>query len=65
MTDSVNMYCFLFFSIFQDCVSLEELYLSHNGIQKMEGLSTLVHLRVLDISSNKITVVEDIENLTK
>lgn len=44
---------------------MEELYLSHNGIQKMEGLSTLVNLRVLDISSNQITVVEDIENLTK
>lgn len=31
----------------------------------MEGLSTLVNLRVLDVSSNKIKSVEDISNLTK
>lgn len=48
---------------FQECVALEELYLSHNGIAKMEGLSTLVNLRVLDVSSNKLTAVNDIENL--
>ena len=52
-----------FFS--QECISLEELYLSHNGISKMEGLSTLVNLRVLDVSSNKLTAVSDIENLTR
>lgn len=46
-------------------MALEELYLSHNGIQKMEGLATLVNLRVLDISSNKLTAIEDIENLTR
>jgi len=39
--------------------------LSHNGIAKMEGLSSLVNLRVLDVSSNKITSVDDIVNLTK
>ncbi|KAF9617975.1 hypothetical protein IFM89_039268 [Coptis chinensis] len=50
---------------FQDCVALEELYLSHNGISKMEGLSTLVNLRILDISSNKLTAVDDIEKLTR
>ncbi|KAL6331043.1 hypothetical protein AAG906_009471 [Vitis piasezkii] len=50
---------------FEDCVALEELYLSHNGIAKMEGLSTLVNLRVLDASSNKLTAVDDIENLTQ
>lgn len=50
--------------LFQDCVALEELYLSHNGISKMEGLSTLVNLRVLDVSNNKLTSVNDIENLT-
>lgn len=31
----------------------------------MEGLSSLVNLRVLDVSSNKITSVDDIVNLTK
>lgn len=56
-----------FVSLFwvQGCVALEELYLSHNGIAKMEGLSSLVNLRVLDVSSNKITLVDDIVNLTK
>ncbi|KAM5547599.1 protein phosphatase 1 regulatory inhibitor subunit PPP1R7 [Rosa sericea] len=49
---------------FEECVALEELYLSHNGISKMEGLSTLVNLRVLDVSNNKLTSVNDIENLT-
>ncbi|KAK1289487.1 hypothetical protein QJS10_CPB18g01104 [Acorus calamus] len=50
---------------FQDCVALEELYLSHNGIAKMEGLSSLENLRVLDVSSNKLTSVDDIESLTR
>lgn len=49
----------------QGCVALEELYLSHNGILKMEGLSSLVNLRVLDVSSNKLTSVNDVLNLTQ
>jgi Leucine-rich repeat (LRR) protein len=53
------------FVLTQECVALEELYLSHNGIQRMEGLSTLQNLRVLDVSSNKLTAVEDIETLTR
>jgi Leucine-rich repeat (LRR) protein len=53
------------FVLTQECVALEELYLSHNGIQRMEGLSTLQNLRVLDVSSNKLTSVEDIETLTR
>ncbi|XP_076896071.1 protein phosphatase 1 regulatory inhibitor subunit PPP1R7 homolog [Bidens hawaiensis] len=48
----------------EECTSLEELYLSHNGIAKMEGLSTLVNLRVLDVSSNKLAAIKDIEKLT-
>lgn len=59
---------YIFFSCFlvvQECVALEELYLSHNGIEKMEGLSTLVNLRVLDVSANKLTAISDIANLTK
>ncbi|CAI9100426.1 OLC1v1037429C2 [Oldenlandia corymbosa var. corymbosa] len=50
---------------FEECVALEELYLSHNGISKMEGLSRLTNLRVLDVSSNKLTEISDIEKLTK
>jgi hypothetical protein len=30
----------------EGCTALEELYLSHNGIQKMEGLSSLTRLKV-------------------
>ncbi|KAJ8431867.1 hypothetical protein Cgig2_023511 [Carnegiea gigantea] len=43
------------FSVINECVALEELYLSHNGISKMDGLSTLVNLRVLDICGLMIT----------
>uniref|UniRef100_M4FCK1 Protein phosphatase 1 regulatory subunit 7 n=1 Tax=Brassica campestris TaxID=3711 RepID=M4FCK1_BRACM len=50
---------------FEDCVALAELYLSHNGISKMEGLSALVNLRVLDVLNNKLTSVDDIQSLTK
>lgn len=50
---------------FQECIALEELYLSHNGISKMEGLSTLVNLRVLDVAANKLTEISDIEKLTQ
>ena len=48
---------------YKDCVALEELYLNHNGIANMEGLSSLVNLRVLDVSSNKLTQVNNIQNL--
>ncbi|KAL0308579.1 UNVERIFIED_CONTAM: protein phosphatase 1 regulatory inhibitor subunit PPP1R7 [Sesamum radiatum] len=49
----------------EECVALEELYLSHNGIEKMEGLCTLINLRVLDVSSNKLKEINDIKNLAK
>ncbi|KAM7512890.1 hypothetical protein LguiB_011765 [Lonicera macranthoides] len=49
----------------EDCVALEELYLSHNGIGKMEGLSTLVNLRVLDLAANKLTTINNIECLSQ
>ncbi|GKB29828.1 protein phosphatase 1 regulatory subunit pprA [Tanacetum coccineum] len=41
----------------------QTLILSHNGTAKMEGLSKLANLRVLDVSLNKLTAVEDIEKL--
>ncbi|KAK3024914.1 hypothetical protein RJ639_043229 [Escallonia herrerae] len=55
----------LYVSKNEECIAVEELYLSHNGISKMEGLSTLVNLRVLDVSANKLTAVNGIENLNK
>lgn len=63
MYKEVNQF-FLFLDL-KECVALEELYLSHNGISQMEGLSTLVNLRVLDVSSNKLTEISDIEKLTQ
>jgi hypothetical protein len=42
----------------QACTALEELYLSHNGIWRLEGLASLGRLRVLDVSNNRISVVE-------
>lgn len=59
----VHWVCCFFDCFCKDCIGLEELYLSHNGIAKMEGLSALVNLRVLDVSSNKLTSVNDIQNL--
>jgi protein phosphatase 1 regulatory subunit 7 len=53
------------FLLFQNCFCLEELYLSHNGISKMEGLADVSNLRILDISSNKISAIEDISGLAK
>lgn len=61
----INWFTVATFYGIQGCIALEELYLSHNGISKMEGLSSLVNLRVLDVSSNKLTSVDDILNLTQ
>lgn len=49
----------------QVCKDLEELYLSHNGISKMEGLEELTKLRVLDISSNRLSAVQGLQKLDK
>jgi protein phosphatase 1 regulatory subunit 7 len=46
-------------------VNLTELYLSHNHISVMEGLSTLQNLRVLDLASNKISALSNLEELTR
>lgn len=42
--------------------SLKELYLSHNGIKKLENLSGFPLLKVLDASSNAL---EDVSDLAK
>ena len=34
--------------------SLEELYLSHNGIEKIEGLEALTGLRTLDLAGRVV-----------
>ena len=60
---------------------LEELYLSHNGITRIEGLDKLVgtgidsgilyflsllqvSLKILDLSSNRLQHLENLEQLT-
>ncbi|KAI3501528.1 hypothetical protein L1887_29399 [Cichorium endivia] len=48
----------------EECTTLEELYLSHNGIAKMEGLSTLANLQLVDVSSNKLSAIKDVEKHT-
>ena len=40
--------------------SLRELYLSHNGIRKLENLSGFPMLKVLDVSSNALEDVSDL-----
>eukprot|EP00850_Spirogloea_muscicola_P012367 SM000079S22485 [mRNA] locus=s79:443204:445359:- [translate_table: standard] len=50
---------------FEECRLLEELYLSHNGISKVEGLSTLSNLKILDISANQISKIENLQGLTR
>jgi len=43
---------------------LKELYLSHNGIEKIEGLETLCELELLDLSGNFIKEIENIGHLS-
>ncbi len=42
----------------EPCTALEELYLSHNGISKLEGLAPLTRLKMLDVSSNLLTGID-------
>lgn len=46
-------------------VALRELYLSHNGIWRLEGLSTLTNLEILDVSNNRISMVENLASLSQ
>ena len=42
---------------------LEELYLSDNGLIKLEGLDHLCKLKVLDLANNKIERIENVDSL--
>ncbi|PKY17763.1 L domain-like protein [Rhizophagus irregularis] len=54
-------------------VNLEEIYMSHNGIQKIEGFENnltlfwifYIKLRVIDVSNNLLTKIENISHLTE
>lgn len=43
--------------------SLEELYLSHNGLERIEGLENNKKLSTLDVGANKIGAVENVSHL--
>lgn len=45
----------------QECTALEEVYLSHNGIMRIEGLEALARLNVLDVSNNRISKIENLQ----
>lgn len=47
----------------EDLEALEEFYISHNGISKIEGLEKNLKLRVLDLSANRITNLENLSHL--
>lgn len=46
-------------------ISLDELYLSENGITVTENLEDNVNLGTLDLSMNKISKIENITHLQK
>lgn len=47
-------------------VNLQEVYISHNGLQNMdEGLLYLTNLKTLDMAGNFITKIENLQNCTK
>lgn len=47
------------------CVQLEELFLSHNGITRITGLERLTKLRTLDLACNMIEHLENVAHLTE
>ncbi len=48
---------------FECLAGLEELYLSHNGIEEVRGLTLLTALNTLDLSNNKIRLLEGMTQL--
>ena len=48
-------------SLSQGCPKLEELVLEDNHITKLEGLSSLLHLRRFEIGKNKISRIEGLD----
>jgi len=43
--------------------NLEELYISHNGLTKIEGLDHNLKLTTLDVGNNQIEAIENIAHL--
>lgn len=44
-------------------MNLEELYISHNGIEEIEGLDNLTNLKTLDLASNRIKRIKNVSHL--
>ncbi|XP_059816223.1 protein phosphatase 1 regulatory subunit 7-like [Hypanus sabinus] len=49
----------------QGLVNLQELYLSHNGIEVIEGLENNKKLTTLDIANNRVKKIENVSHLTE
>lgn len=48
----------------EDLLSLEELYLSHNGLRVLEGLNSNLKLTTLDVSANRIEKIDKVDHLS-
>jgi protein phosphatase 1 regulatory subunit 7 len=46
-------------------LKLEQLYISHNGIEKIEGLELNAELTTLDLAGNRIRNLENVKHLAK
>lgn len=46
-------------------VNLEQLYMSHNGINTLEGLDNNIKLQTLDLACNRIDKIQNISHLSK
>lgn len=44
-------------------VNLTDLYVSENGIEKIEGLENNKLIQTLDVAKNRITIIENVEHL--
>lgn len=47
----------------EECIALEEIYVSDNGITELCPLDSLVHLKVLDVSHNRLRHVDGVGKL--
>lgn len=48
-----------------ELTELTDLYLSENGIVKIQGLDNNKKLTTLDLAMNKITLIENVSHLTE
>ena len=46
-------------------VNLDQLYISHNGIQVLEGLDNNLKVKTLDMACNRIKKIENVSHLVE